>query len=191
MSALPLKTYMCDATRDCPLCAKSGHPLYLSMCFLAPTKRACRSLSVKVCNERKNFPSQETKGKSAVILSSLSSFALTSCVPSTDMSVEHEAIKCRTPPSSLRLVILHARPCPLILVPSTTKPPPKSVQIFGQNGRNSPVLFFFTNTLSQFDAMVVPGTIEVQMRWQKKLTTIQITQMSIRTAKELNILHPS
>ena len=82
----------------CPLCANSGH-------LLAGLIRAY--------SENTSFPFLETKDKSELFDRQII-FALTSCVPSTAMSLEHEAIKCRTPPSSLRLVILHAFACPLI-----------------------------------------------------------------------------
>ena len=69
---------------------------------------------IRTHSENTLFQFLETNREFRFIRSSDSNFALTSCLPSTAMSVEHEAIKCRTPPSSLRLVILHAFPCPLI-----------------------------------------------------------------------------
>ena len=81
----------------------------LSICFCRMQQRLIRTYS-----ENTLFQFLETNDESELFDRQILIFALTSCVPSTAMSVVHEAIKCRTPPSSLRLVILHAFPCPLI-----------------------------------------------------------------------------
>src|SRR5512143_3458163 len=93
------------------------------------------------------------------------------------MSVEHDAIKCRTPPSSLRLVILHAIAGPLILFPSAIKPPPKTSEL----RVNETLLFFVSKTLPQFSRLVLQAPFSSNAL-AERLGSIQMVQKSICAA---------
>jgi hypothetical protein len=98
------------------------------------------------------------------------------------MSVVHDAIKCRTPATSLRLIILHAFAGPLISFPSTIKPPPKTSELWV----NKTLLFFVSKTLSQFDGSVAQLPFNSNAL-AEKLSRIQVAHKSFRAA-DLDIL---
>ena|SRR5215467_5261644 len=67
------------------------------------------------------------------------------------MSVEQDAIRCRMPPVSLRLVILHDFAGPLISFPSIMRPLPNSSELCV----NETLLSFVSKTLPHLSGLVV------------------------------------